>query len=425
MKSFLSGASLSIDARLLSRLITCMPYLLCLTAFCLRLFRLNFHPIWFDEDLAYQRATAALDVALASMNGAPLYYLLLRGWAELTGHSLYALRFLSMLCGTLTVPLIYQLGRRLLGVRLALGVAFIATFTPFYIYYSQEARTYALTLVLMLVSLYAFLRWRATLRWVDLFWCSLANLICLYTHYVTLLVIAAQGAFLLATIPLCWKKIGTFVAGQTLVVLALVPWLWRVQNALLRVVAPADSTVLDPWSILARTWIEFGVGRAIAPPFSLYLAGVPLFLALAGLLSLFAKPSFGRATTSPWTESRLILLIWLIVPLAGTMLLPRASVRFSPKYLIAITPVFYLLVLLGLRALHQESRVLFMAGLALLIGIWLLALGDYYLQPLNKLAQRSTLPIVMQGERRLEKSELLFTRDSADRETNLFEQRWI
>ncbi len=68
---------------------------LCLLAFGLRVARLDFHPIWFDEDLAYQRATASLGVSLASMAGSPLYYVLLRGWVELTGVSLFALRYFS------------------------------------------------------------------------------------------------------------------------------------------------------------------------------------------------------------------------------------------------------------------------------------------------------------------------------------------
>ena len=76
---------------------------LCLLSFGLRVFRLDFQPIWFDEDLAYQRATVALDVSLASMAGSPLYYILLRGWGQMAGVSLFALRYFSTLLGALVV----------------------------------------------------------------------------------------------------------------------------------------------------------------------------------------------------------------------------------------------------------------------------------------------------------------------------------
>jgi len=133
-----------------------------LLSFGLRVFRLDFQPIWFDEDLAYQRATVALDVSLASMAGSPLYYILLRGWGQMAGVSLFALRYFSTLLGALVIPLTYQIVRRLLGSRTAVGVTIVTVLAPFYIYYSQEARTYSLTLVLMLVSMYAFLRWLDT-----------------------------------------------------------------------------------------------------------------------------------------------------------------------------------------------------------------------------------------------------------------------
>jgi mannosyltransferase len=405
-----------------SRLLSFLPILLCLVAFGLRVFHLDFQPIWFDEDLAYQRATATLNISLASMDGSPLYYLLLRGWVELTGSSLYALRFFSALCGTLALPLIYQVTRRLLGREAALATLTVAVFAPFYIYYSQEARTYSLTLVLMLVSMHAFLRWRNTQQRRALVICTLANLVCLYTHYVAALMIVVQGIILLLLQWRDWKRLGVFVAAQTAAVLALVPWLIYTQRLLPRVIAPADSATSDVWSILARTWTEFSIGRTIAPPVSLYLAIVPLFLALVGLVSLFAPPQRRQTSAAPQRkparrvppassaasdhtviprDSRVILLVWLIVPIVGTLLIPRASVRFSPKYLIAITPVFYMLLVLGLQALRRESQPLFIIGLALFIGIWLGALGDYYLQPHDKLAEAPGQSVELWGERRL------------------------
>jgi len=75
------------------------------------------------------------------------------------------------------------------------------------------------------------------------------------------------------------------------------------------------------------------------------------------------------------------------VPMVGSLLVPRASVRFSPKYLIAVTPVYYLLIVLGLSVLKKESRVLFWVCVIALVGISLYSLGDYYLRQHDKLAQ--------------------------------------
>jgi 4-amino-4-deoxy-L-arabinose transferase-like glycosyltransferase len=103
---------------------------LCLLAFGLRVARLDFQPIWFDEDLAYQRATATLAVSLASMAGSPLYYIFLRGWVELAGASLFALRHFSALWGVLTIPLIYRVTRHLLGKHVGLATTLITVTAP-------------------------------------------------------------------------------------------------------------------------------------------------------------------------------------------------------------------------------------------------------------------------------------------------------
>jgi len=66
---------------------------------------------------------------------------------------------------------------------------------------------------------------------------------------------------------------------------------------------------------------------------------------------------------------------------------PRASVRFSPKYLIAITPVYYTLIVLGLNALRKESRALFWVCVIALVGISAYSLDHYYLLQHDKLAQ--------------------------------------
>lgn len=373
---------------------------LCLLGFGLRILRLDFHPIWFDEDLAYQRATASLEISLASMAGSPLYYILLRGWVELAGASLFALRYLSAFFGVLGIPFIYLVISRLLGSQAALATTVVAVLAPFYIYYSQEARTYAFTLTLVLLSMYAFVRWLDTRKGWALAICCLANLVCLYTHYVAGLVIAAQGVILLLAPSIRWKDTLAFSAVHVGVGLAFLPWLFRVAGQLPRVIAPPDSTAVDAWSVLGRTWTEFSVGRTIPPPLSLYLAAVPLFLALAGLFTLFSptprRSSRRRQKRSDGDQAailtherftRTLLLVWLIAPIVGSLLAPRASVRFSPKYLIAITPVYYALMVLGLAALRKESRTLFWVAVALLICVSLYGLGEYYLRPHDKLAR--------------------------------------
>ncbi len=117
------------------------------------------------------------------------------------------------------------------------------------------------------------------------------------------------------------------------------------------------------------------------------------------------------------TETRVILLVWLIVPILGSLLVPRASVRFSPKYLIAITPVFYMLIVLGLNLLQRESRVLFGLAIVVFVCVNLYALGDYYSRQHDKSAQLTKPALEAQVERRLRSANLTSV-DLAKGETN-------
>ena len=82
----------------------------------LRLHRLDYQDIWWDEARNIDVATRPLgEVATAPELDIhpPLYFYTLHAWTRLAGDSPFATRFLSVWFGLLTVALTYQLGRRL------------------------------------------------------------------------------------------------------------------------------------------------------------------------------------------------------------------------------------------------------------------------------------------------------------------------
>jgi len=74
----------------------------------------------------------------------PLYFIL--GWLSLKiGSDPEWVRLPSLLAGTATIPLIYVLGARTVGRAAGLVACAVFAFSPFMIYYSDEARSYART----------------------------------------------------------------------------------------------------------------------------------------------------------------------------------------------------------------------------------------------------------------------------------------
>jgi len=121
----------------------------------LRMARLTFQPLWWDEGYSVYFATNPLGAMLSQTAldiHPPLYYVLLHGWTGLLGPSPLALRLMSVAIGTLTLPLTYVAGRWLAGRRAGLLTAFLLAVSPMHVFYSQEVRMYGLVAFLGMIS---------------------------------------------------------------------------------------------------------------------------------------------------------------------------------------------------------------------------------------------------------------------------------
>lgn len=164
-------------------------------ALALRLYRLDGRSLWLDEVLTAtasqsSRATEVVTWAQSDINGMPLFLLmtwLLARW----GDSEVLLRLPSVLAGTLAVVAVYLLGRRLFGARAGLVSALLTALVPFSVWYSQEARAYALFMLLTTLQMLFALTAVKRGRWFD--WLGLAafTVLNLYTHYLALAPTAA------------------------------------------------------------------------------------------------------------------------------------------------------------------------------------------------------------------------------------------
>jgi len=138
---------------------------LIILAFALRVYQLDAKSIWFDESHSLNRASLDLpsiasgkqiwgDRVIWDRTHVPFYFFLLHFLIKLAGNSDFTLRFLSVIFGVLTMPLIYVMGKKLGHPHAGLWAALLATFSPFYLWYSQEARMYTLLVFLGLLSVY-------------------------------------------------------------------------------------------------------------------------------------------------------------------------------------------------------------------------------------------------------------------------------
>ena len=132
----------------------------------------------------------------------PFYYVIMHFWQLLFGNSVTALRSFSVVCGTMTVALLFLLLQKLFSKRIAIFGAFLAALGPFLIRYSDEARMYALAALIGVAATYTFIMAvdrKDKKPWWILYGFLVA--IGIYTQYFLALLLPAHFVYL-------WLKIG-------------------------------------------------------------------------------------------------------------------------------------------------------------------------------------------------------------------------
>ena len=169
-------------------------------AAALRFAGLDTQSFWLDEAftrlLVREDLGEMLDNLPDSESTPPLYYVLVWMWAKLFGSGEAGLRSLSAVFGTATVPVAYLVGREIASRSAGLVLALLTAVSPFLVWYSQEARAYALAILLVALSVLFTSRAAREPRRMPLAGWALTAAAALLTHYFALFVIAAEIAWL-------------------------------------------------------------------------------------------------------------------------------------------------------------------------------------------------------------------------------------
>jgi mannosyltransferase len=416
-----------------------------LLASFLRFYRLDAQSFWNDEGNSARIAERPLDLILEGAAGdihPPGYYLLLHGWRALFGQSEFALRSLSVVAGLALVAFTYLLGRRIFCESTGLTAAFLGAISPFAIYYSQEARMYALLAALSAASTYLLLRLLSSLHSPSSILHSpfsilhppssilhppsptlaayiLTSAAGLYIQYAFPFVLLVHNVtFLLWWLAVArrsagrWRWLLLWTGAQAAVAVLYLPWL---RTALQSVTG---------WSSAGRT---YELGPALLDVFHVLSAGITLPIERAtaalvgtGLLLVVglwpALPIASAAEESPAEGTRRAdragwfgvasLAIYLLLPIA----LIFAFDLYKPawlKFLVVVLPPSHVLVAHGIdnlaelalrasRITHHGSRITHHASrityyvlrilsplllLAILLSSTLSSLNNLYFNP--------------------------------------------
>jgi len=273
------------------------------------------------------------------------------------------LRLPSLVCGVALIPVLYAVGRRLVGSTAALVGAGLAVLSPFLVWYSDEARGYALLALLVVGSTWALLValerggfWR---------WALVTVLVAgaLLTHYTALFVVVVQAMWA------CWvrrDRIQPVVVSYAFAALLVAIWL---------PFAPGDNGAiaflvkLTP-NTVAREALRAVVGQPYARVAD--MPGTLAFVAL-GLAAVACVAGAVFAVRSGRADRRLALVAALafVTPVGVIVYSLFQPNIYVGRNLISSLPFVYLLAGALLVALPRPVAAAGVALAALGLGIGL------------------------------------------------------
>lgn len=327
----------------------------------LRLCLLADKSIWLDEAfsviISQRGLVEVLQMVLRTDTHPPLYYLLLKLWLAF-GDGEAAVRLLSTLFSLAAIPTMYRLAGELYENKwVGLIGAAILTFSPFQVWYAQEARMYAMLTTFVLASAYFLIRGLRHGERKDWIGYTLMTALALYTDNGAIWYVATITIFYLLSFKRFPGRFRQWFISQAAAGLLYLPWLpffWRQTRQVTEdfwLSAPEFHTVLG-------TFLDFH---------SLNFPLIELSLIYMAMIFVLAY------IVPRKTWQRRLASLWWIVPLVISLLLSLRQPIFLSRNLIVASLGYYLLIAGTIWQFRSQKAVL--ALLLPLVAMNLFSIG--------------------------------------------------
>jgi mannosyltransferase len=331
--------------------------------FFLRFYHLGYNSLWLDEATTFYESQASFaaiwQTSLTGEFHPPLFnwiiHLLL-----MFGQSEVILRLVPAVLGLLTIPVFYLIGKEYQDKNVGIISAALLTFSYFGIFYSQEARAYAMMLFFFSLAILFYLRALRTNELSQWILFSIFSAISVWTHYYTLIGIAIIFLHAVLSLKNQWKE--RFQNGKKMVISACLLFILALPLVLLvferysKLSASAPTYgVLGP-ILFQETFVRFSGGYS---PDALFITIIYLILMVVGLVFLFFENR----------DKFLFSAMLLALPLVASVIL-SSKITMNPRYLIYLLPIYFTTIAMSypvLLKLIPNRKMLYI--IIILIGI--------------------------------------------------------
>lgn len=306
-------------------------------------------PISHDEPFTIYHAqfdVSALISYLKNYNNPPLFEFILHFWIKLFGISEISVRVLPMLFSSLSVFFIYKIGKEFMNESIALVASLLFTFSSMQIWYAHDCRVYSLFLLLTLVSFYMFFKLlkEGKLSLLNAVFLLFSNVLIMYAHYFGIFVWIVEGLIILLFY-LKQKKV--LITFSVLSFVAFIIYLPQITVLSQRFFDSAQN----------GTWLKKPEGIESIYNMIWSFTNAPV-VAVLSIVVLFCSVVKFFVFSDRKIKNQFItyVIIWFIFPFVFMFFISYKIPMFLDRYLIFLTPAFYLLIALSSQYLFKDKR---------------------------------------------------------------------
>ena len=357
----------------------------------LRFYGLGEQNYWYDELITLSVAEGSYSSIITGPRP-PVYLALFKLWTTLFGTSEIATRFLSILFGTVSIVLVFAVGRLLFGYYVGTLSAFFMAVSRFQIYYAQEIRYYSLFEMMTLISFYLYLKLLKSASWIYSVAYVLSSVLLYYTHDFGILILAVQIIYLLIKFKKQRAALLRWVISLAAIIILISPRFldafgkkavggegpnWIGMPSLL---SPVSTSYNFLWLSLQVHSTVYGLAAAV-----LFVAGTIFYVKATGRggLKMSLRESYENKKMGViGNGGTALVILWYLLPISAALLMSKLSKPiYLDRYLICTAPALYILAALFIYRLRNTvPTALFLICYLILITP---GLYGYYSEPVR------------------------------------------
>ena len=335
----------------------------------LRFYNLGFNSLWLDEASTYTLSVSSIpqiwEATTAGEFNPPLFY-----WVEhimlVFGNNEITLRFIPALLGVLTIPLVYLAGKEFFDRNVGIIAAAAFAFSPFLIFYSQEARAYSMMLFFItfaMVFYFKALKTNDVKNWA-LF--GMLAALAFWSHFYAMVIIAALVLYALG---MQIQKIREDIRNLKPLALAIavftiicLPLIIVTIQLFAKRSASAPTFGIQGWGIIIETFKQISGFSEIA----MY---VLVLLFIAGIVQAFLID-----------KNKGIFLVWVTVLTFVISYILSFRIPMVPRYLLFLNIVFFIGIAISYKIFYSliNNRAVVYGFIAFLFILSAPFLMNYY-----------------------------------------------